>query len=312
MNTPLPPAARRDERELVARLAPESPVLFFRARRLLDDWARGGSARFRAGRVEDGCWSVLRGDDGWHAVRADDARADGAPAAERTVHGTARAAVAHALGGLLAEESTGLDSGLLQDAGLVEPGPYDATGIKRWQLTDAGRRLWTDSERAPRPASGVACAALGRLAGRPADYLVLRPEPAPPRGPFTTVRELLTRAALARLPDTAAEPREDLPEGTVLDSYADPSDVFLYDVGTPFHKRGLWGVARRHTHRFYRLRRPLPAFPAFPFEHTTMADRDEPGQTEQGRGHYLVDTIADLLDDGSLTETPDPRAGTAS
>jgi hypothetical protein len=328
MTAPALPHTPQDEHDLVARLAPESPILFYRARRLLRDWTRDAASRFLVGRVEDGCWTVLHGDDGWLAVRAEpdepresheaaEAREPGEPGEPRepggprevTAHGTARAAVAHALGGLLTEAGTGLNMTVFQLAGIIEPGPDDRTGLGPWFLTETGERLRAESESAPRPDPGVPCVALERLLGRERGYFALRRESAPERGAFVTVHQVFAMAAHRALPDGPGEAAETLPEGHVLDAYGDTDQVFLYEPGTPFHERGTWGSPDVHPHRFYRLERPLRVHPASPLEYTVVPRGKRTGS---GRGYHLVDSIADLLRDGALSEVPDPREETAS
>ncbi|MER6813492.1 glycohydrolase toxin TNT-related protein [Spirillospora sp. NPDC000708] len=304
MTAPALPHTPQDEHDLVARLAPESPILFYRARRLLREWTRDAADRFLVGRVEDGCWTILHGDDGWLAVRTE----NGAPR-EITAHGTARAAVAHALGGLLTEAGTGLNMKVFQLAGIIEPGPDDRTDLGPWFLTETGERLRAESESAPRPDPEVPCVALDRLLGRDRGYFALRRESAPERGAFVTVHRAFALAAHRELPDGPGEAAETLPEGRVLDAYGGTDEVFLYELGTPFHERGTWGSADAHPHRFYRLERPLRVYPAFPLEYT-IVPRGK--RTDRGRGYHLVDSIADLLRDGALSEVPDPREETAS
>jgi Tuberculosis necrotizing toxin len=317
-----PPAVPQDEHDLTGALAPESPILFHRARRLLGDWTRDAAARFRVGRLEDGCWSVLRSGDGWRSVRTagdrpsageahETARAaapETARAAFDEVHGTARAAVAHAVGGLLTEAGTGLNPKIFQMAGIIRPAPDDLTDWGPWYLTETGERLRAESEDAPRPGPEVPCVPLERLLGREPGYFTLRREPAPERGGFVTVHRVFGLAAHEQLPGGPAEPSETLPEGSVLDAYGPTDQVFLYEPGTPFHKRGIQGMPEMYEHRFYEVRRPLRVHPAFPLEHTVVPRGRTTGT---GRGYYLVDSIADLLRDGRLAETTGPREETA-
>lgn len=296
----------QDEHELVARLAPESPLLFARARRLLRDLAGDAAAPFTAGRLENGCWTVLHGGNGWLAVRWEDGSA--ADVASRE---TARAAVAYAAGGLLAEEGTGLNSEVFRLAGLLQEGKHDASrGWREWELTGEGRRIWSETEDAPRPASDRLYVSLASLLGRRGCvYFVSAPGKPPARGPFVSVHEVFERFAHNELPEAAGEPGEVLPEGTVLDGHGDTDQVFLYEVGTPFSRRALWGEPDRHTHRFYRVREPLRAYPGFPSGNATVSVERTDGE---GRGFYLVDTVADLVASGRLSETGVPEEGTSA
>lgn len=288
---PSPP----DERELVARLAPESPIMFERARRLLRDMTRDGAARFRAGVVEDGCRSVLHGENGWQAAHRDDS-AGALLRAGTSDHPTARAATAHAVSGILSEEGVSLNSTILEIAGLIRQERHTYTWT--WTLTETAQRISAESRNAA-PPSGTPCIALEGVVGR-AGYIVLRPVLTPPEGPFMDIHTVWSMMAFNLLPDTPGEPAEILPENTILDGYGDTDQVFLYEPGTPFTRRGLWDEPTRHTHRSYRVRRPLHVYPSFPSDKATISIEDTAGQ---GRGYYLVDTIAALLAAGTLRET---------
>ncbi|TDC90352.1 glycohydrolase toxin TNT-related protein [Actinomadura sp. 7K507] len=299
-----PPQAQH-ERELVARLAPESPILFARARHVLRDMTRDGAARFRVGAVEQGCRSVLHGENGWQSVHRPAAstdatsgqphgRASDEPQGRASGHATAREATAHAVGGLLADEGVSLNSTILKIAGLITVD----RDTNAWALTETGQRIWAESEDAARP-SGTSCIALEGLAGR-AGYFVHRPGPAPSEGPFMNVHTVFSMAAFNLLPDSAGEPGEILPEDTILDGYGDTGEVFLFEPGTPFNRRGLWGEPERHPYRAYRVREPLHVYPSFPVEKATISVENP---AEEGRGYYLVDTIAALLASGTLSET---------
>lgn len=280
----------QNERELVARLAPESPILFARARHLLRDLTPNAVDRFRVGEPENGCWSVTHNENSWQSTH----RHQDASTTQTSDHPTAKAATAHAVGGLLAEDGVSLSSTILRTAGLIDRDK----GI--WALTEAAQRIVTETENAPRP-SGTDYIALEGLAGR-AGYFVREPSSAPTEGPFVDARTVLSMAAFAELPDSPSplEPSEILPNGTLLDGYGDTGAVFLYEPGTPFNRRGLWGGPYRHPHRFYEVRTPLRVYPSFPFEMTTISVEDITGP---GRGYYLVDTVADLLASGALSET---------
>ncbi|TDD64481.1 glycohydrolase toxin TNT-related protein [Actinomadura rubrisoli] len=294
--------APQDERDLVAQLAPESPLLFARARRLLQDLSGDAVARFKVGRLGTGCWTVLQGEDGWRAVRW-----EGDSYSDLASRDTARATVAYAVGALLAEEGSGLNSEVFRLAGLIREGEHDeAKGWREWELTETGQRIWTETENAPRPSSDRLYVALGTLLGRHGCvYFVSAPGKAPAHGPFVSVRQVFEMLAFNALPEAPGEPSELLPAGKVLDGYGDTDQVFLYEVGTPFNKRALWGEPERHRHRFYRLQEPLRVHPGFPVEHTTVSVEQA---TEDGRGYYLVNTIAELVASGRLRETAAPEA----
>lgn len=304
MATPHQITHSRAEREHVALLAPESPIMFARARHILRDLTRDGAARFRVGVVEEGCWSVLRGENGWRAVH----RPGGSTGPDEVSdHATAREATAHAVGGLLAEEGVSVNSAVLELAGLIRLD--HRTGA--WPLTETGRRVRDEPENAIRPADASAIALEG-VDGR-AGYFVARPGPAPSEGPFVTVRTVMSMAAFARLPEPPDDPGEiqpvDLPVDAILDGYGDTDQVFLFEPGTPFNRCGLWDERERHPHRRYRVLEPLRAYPSFPFEKAAIdverferAAIDVERSSEEGSGYYVVDTVAALLAAGTLSE----------
>ncbi|TQM67207.1 hypothetical protein FHX41_0812 [Actinomadura hallensis] len=308
MATPHQITHSRAEREHVALLAPESPIMFARARHILRDLTRDGAARFRVGVVEEGCWSVLRGENGWRAVHRP--RGSTGPD-EASDHATAREATAHAVGGLLAEEGVSVNSAVLELAGLIRLDAQRNMPIALWVLTETGERVWDESEHAARP-TDTPCVALEGVVGR-AGYFVARPGPAPSEGPFVTVRTVMSMAAFARLPEPPDDPGEiqpvDLPVDAILDGYGDTDQVFLFEPGTPFNRCGLWDERERHPHRRYRVLEPLRAYPSFPFEKAAIdverferAAIDVERSSEEGSGYYVVDTVAALLAAGTLSE----------
>ncbi|GGV02865.1 hypothetical protein GCM10010182_20790 [Actinomadura cremea] len=99
----------QSERELVALLAPESPLLFACPPRLRD-LAGVHAARFLVGRVPSGHWSVIHGASGWQVL-------SGSAPDEPETFGSARSAVADAMARVLATAEVGLTSGLLELAG---------------------------------------------------------------------------------------------------------------------------------------------------------------------------------------------------
>lgn len=289
--------AVQDEHGLIDRLAPESPIMFARARRLLHATTDHGPARFAVGRpVPDG-WTILRGDEGWEAVHSDGGSFTG---------DTARAAVAHAVGALLAAEHRAVNTEILGIAGLIEPSGRwdDEKNTSFCKLTEAAELIRSETENAPRPSSGGPYIALEDIPER--EHLAYHPAvtgPPPPHGGFMSTHRVFEMAAYNLLPEPAATSTEVLPVGTLLDGYGDTDEVFLYEIGTPFSKRGLPQFADRHRYRVYELQHPMTVYPAFPFEKTTV---EMTKTTTEGRGYYLVDTISVLLASGHLTEAPIP------
>ncbi|XVQ10062.1 TNT domain-containing protein [Spirillospora sp. CA-255316] len=303
------PEAVQDERELVTG----RERLFLRARDLVRDVAPQAADRFLAGRVADGCWSVLRapGDGVW-AV---------AGGGEAVPFDDVREAVAYAVGGVLAGAGAEVNSAVLELAGLLHRRTEHDSGRDAWMLTAEGGRVGARTRGLvrPEPGPGRSFVALGAVHNRPAGcgYFVCESGPPPERGGFVSTHEVFARLAEQVLPPAAPEPETEageaapavvLPPGTELDAYGDADRPFLFEIGTPFSVRGLYGTADAHPYRVYRVERPLRATPGL-FAATAIFPageelRNPPG--EQGRGYYLVDSIADLVASGHLTEITRP------
>lgn len=296
----------RTERELVALLDPESPLLFAWARRALREIAGEAAGRFLTGQVAPGSWSVLRGTDEWLVVHRRD---DGSPD-EVIAFDTARSAVADAMAGVLTAANVEINNEILNVAGILR---WDHETGLHWRLTDAGLALGQRAGGPIGPRAHGRYLPIETFEERPLDYFVCVPGPPPRSGPFVSVHEVFTMAARNMLPpDAAAEPGVDLSEGTVLDGYGDQDQVFLFTPQTPFVRRGLWGMPGGHRLRTYRVRRPLRVYPGFPIAGATYATgrpRDDRGLAGEGQGYYLIESIAEYVRSGDLTETSGPGEG---
>ncbi|MEW2355420.1 glycohydrolase toxin TNT-related protein [Spirillospora sp. NPDC029432] len=302
-----------DERAAVARLAPESPLLFPWARRALRDIAGSGAARFLVGRTLPGCWSVLPGEGEWLTVHepGGPGEPEGGAPSTAVAHRTARAAVADAAAGVLAAAGVRLTSGILELATIIMRDPRD--GRPFWKPGAAGGEIKARGGGPSGPRAAGPGVAIDFLEGRPLGYFACAPGPPPERGAYATVHEIFELAVLNLLPpdpeDGSAE-GVDLPEGTELDGFGDQGQVFLFTPETPFGRRGLWGAPARHEHRAYRVRRPLRAYPGFPVA-GAVSPAPAIGKPAEGQGYYLVDTVADLVRAGDLAEISASRRGAA-
>ncbi|MFC5745155.1 glycohydrolase toxin TNT-related protein [Actinomadura rugatobispora] len=302
------PGVVQEERELVAALPAGLEHLFVRARDLVRDVAPRASGRFLAGRVADGRWSVVRapGEGGWAVVGG-----GGAVPFEHV-----REAVAYAVGGVLAGAGAEVNSAVLELAGLLHRRTEPDSGRDAWMLTAEGGRVGARTRGLPRPESG-AFVALGPIHNRPVGcgYFACETGPPPERGGFVSTHEVFERLAGQMLPHPAPEPEapeaapvEVLPPGTELDAYGGTDRPFLFEIGTPFSVRGLYGTADAHPYRVYRVERPLRVHPGL-FAGTAIFPTGEELRNppeEPGRGYYLVDSIADLVASGLLTEITRP------
>lgn len=294
------------EHAAVARLAPESPLLFARARRALRELA-GSDGRLLAGRTAPGCWSVLPAEGEWLSVR----RAEDGTTAPAVAFPAARSAVADAAAGVLAAAGVRLTSGLLELAEIIVRDPFD--GRPFWKAGAAGERI---KERGGGPAGPRADGpgvAIDALEGRRLGYFACAPGAPPERGAYAGLHEIYELAVRNLLPPDPEEGAAgvELPEGTELDGYGDTGQVFLFAPGTPFIRRGLWGGPDRHEHRVYRVLRPLRAYEGFPVSAAILpASGGGAGRAaSEGQGYLLVDTVADLVGAGVLAEVAGGAAG---
>ncbi len=209
----------QDEHELVAMLHPEDPMLFAQARRLLGQSVRGGADRLGVGDVVRDGWSVLRGRNGWVA-----ARHEGGVHRETVVFDDPRSAVVCAVAGVMAAAGLGVNSGVLQAAGILEIRPEISNRRVLWVLTERGREIRERTSRSPRPPADVAAGrsyiSLDPLDGRPRVYFVCPVGPPPAEGSFLSTHEVFERLVRTLLPEPVQRPgtADDgslvLPEGT--------------------------------------------------------------------------------------------------
>ncbi|MGX7827519.1 glycohydrolase toxin TNT-related protein [Actinokineospora sp. 24-640] len=96
----------------------------------------------------------------------------------------------------------------------------------------------------------------------------------------------------------------ELPSGTELDRYGDPTGNLTYAVGTPFDRRSLVPDWINRPYHAYRVARPTEALTG-----AAIPWFDQPGG---GTAYILSHSVADLLESGHLVEIPDrtppPRA----
>ena len=310
--------AVQDEHELVAG----RELLFVRARDLIRDLAPRAVDRLLVGRVADGCWSVLRASEGmWAAVGPDGASSsgDGPDTGGAVPFDDVRDAVAYAVGGVLAEAGAQVDSEVLRLAGLLYRQRERDPDREAWMLAPDGRQVSGRSRGLIRPESG-SYINLEQVHNRPVGwgYFVCEAGPAPARGGFVSVHEVFRRLAGQTLPKPPPEPDPDpmlnppvveLEVGTELDAYGSIDEPFLYEIGTPFSVRGLYGSPEAHPYRVFRVQKPLRASPGLfvPAPVFAIGDEEEPEPPEgRGRGYYLVESIADLIASGHLVEITGP------
>ena len=113
----------------------------------------------------------------------------------------------------------------------------------------------------------------------------------------------VTTAEPEPAPGPAPEPPgETLPVGKEVDTYHDPADRFVFEIGTPWLRRGhnnLHGL----TYRVYRVQKPVRGRPVL-FDVGPIGSDTPPPET--GMGYSLVDPIADLVASGHLVEITGP------
>ncbi|MER7546467.1 hypothetical protein [Actinomadura sp.] len=298
----LPPVPQ-DEHELVGLLHPESAWTFAWARRVLRDFAGERVSRFLVGRLEPGCWSVLRGDGEWLAVRVSgEAAAETAPAHVASFE-SAQDAVAYAAGGLIVDERVTIHGDLLREQGVLGHVWDESEGRVVWRLLDEGERLVAAARDEERPRYGESCVPLDDVLAHPGGYHVIERTPGPDGDLFLREHDLFTAHVRSRLPgDFGASTGQVLPENTLLDSYAETDEPYLFTLDTPFERRGLYRSGKDRVRKFFVVRRPLTVHPGFPVRNTTVPTgrRRSGGPSEQGQGYLLPRPIAELLDAGDI------------
>ncbi|SFO32819.1 TNT domain-containing protein [Actinomadura madurae] len=301
------PELPQDEWELTGRLYPESAWMFVWARRVVRDLVGGRVSRFLVGRLEPGSWSVLRGEAEWVAARG----ANGT-ASHTASFASAQDAVAYAAAGLAVDENIATHEDLLREQGIVGDIWDDARKRLEWQLTDDGRRLVEKSLDEGRARYGDSGIVLDQVLEHRKGYQVIRPVPRPDGGLFIGRHEFFMAHVHSRLPgDFGASTGEELPENTLLDSYAPADEPYLFTLETPFERRGLSGTGRNNERRFYVVKRPITVYPGFPVKETTIPPQGlqrvkEP--SSKGQGYLLPRPLADLVAAGDIIQVTKAEA----
>ncbi|MEU8345926.1 hypothetical protein AB0C74_29860 [Spirillospora sp. NPDC048832] len=303
------PELPQDEQDLVARLHPESAWTFVWARRVLRDLVGDGVARFLVGRIAPGHWSVLHGDGAWLAVRCADGNGpdgngpDGeASPSHAASFDSAGDAVAYAAAGLVVDAEVTVHEDLLRIQGLAGDSWDDAARRLVWGLTDEGERLVEAARDDTRPRYGTSFLPLGPVLEQRRGYQVIPRAPRPDGGAYLAEHDLFTQHVRARLPgEFGASTGEELPEDTLLDTYADEDEPYLFTLETPFERRGLSGTGVGRERKFFLVRRPIHVYPGFPVRETTVPARGRgSGPSDQGQGYLLPRPITALLDGGDI------------
>jgi hypothetical protein len=284
------------ENELVGRLYPESAWTFVWARRVLRDFLGDRVSRFLVGRREPGGWSVLREDDAWLAVHD----ADGTAPAHTAAFPSAQDAVAHAAAGLIVDSGASIHEDLLREQGVLAHVWDDARKRLVLTVTDEGRELVAASQDDGRPRYGDSGIVLDRVIERPRGYQVIPRVPRTADGLFIGAHEFFAAHVRSRLPgDFAASTGEELPAGTLLDTFAPADEPYLFTLETPFERRGLCGTGRNLVRRFFVVRRPLLVHPGFPVRETTIPAR---GPSDRGQGYLLPRTVTAEIEAGGIAQ----------
>lgn len=305
------PEVPQDEHELVGRLYPESAWMFVWARRVLHDFVGERVSRFLVGRLEPGCWSVLRGDGAWLAVRSADGTEPATPA-HTTSFASAQDAVAHAAAGLIVDGNAVIHEVLLRDQAVFSSRWDDAAKRLVCTLEDEGRRLVAAARDHGRPRYGDTGVVLDRVLERPRGYQVLPRVPRTDDGMFIWAHDFFMAHVRSRLPgDFWVSTSEELPVNTLLDTYAPSDEPYLFTLDAPFERRGLFGTGRNLVRRFFVIRRPLRVYPGFPVRVTTIPARGLARVREPsagGQGYLLPHPVPALLDAGDIARISEAEA----
>ncbi|XRQ10848.1 glycohydrolase toxin TNT-related protein [Actinomadura welshii] len=293
--------APQRESELVALLPPGTERLFARAREKLVDFVPGAGT-LHAGTPREGAWTVAHSGGAWLAV---------GPGGDVHPYAEPQRAAAHAMAGIMAAAGMEINSTVLRAARILRLQRYPAKGEQAWLLDDDGRKLSRLTDCSPRPDGPGAYISLDPLHNRPDEYFVCVPGPAPEEGSYVSVHKVYMKFAEKVLPVPAPQPEavpeppsEVLEPGMEVDAYGDPVNCFVYTVGTPFLRRGLWGSPDDHDYHRYRVAKPIRAYTGL-FAPGPLGGDPPPPDT--GMGFYLVDSIADFVASGHLVEIPGDR-----
>ncbi|TDD64480.1 TNT domain-containing protein [Actinomadura rubrisoli] len=262
-----------------------------------------GPDRLRVGTPADGCWTIAHTDGAWLALGPDGTIA---PFHE------ARAAVVHAMAGVMADARMEINSQVLRTARLLDRRTRPRDGVDAWLLASGDRSAQARTSDSPRPSAPGPYIALDPLHNRPGGHFVCVPGPPPETGAFISVHDVYRTLADKLLPkpkptaQAQEPPSEVLRPGAMVDAYGDPSSSFVYDVGTPFSRRGLWGEPQDYPYRVYRVEKPLRGYTGLFSMAPIFPTGETPPPSDEGMGYYLVDSIADLVASGHLVETTGP------
>ncbi|MBD2900351.1 hypothetical protein amrb99_93550 [Actinomadura sp. RB99] len=293
----------QDETDLTRQLPSGLEALFTAARRRLADYVPGVD-RFRVGTVDDGCWTIARTSGAWLAIGPDSAVR---PFADP------RAAAVHAMAGVMADAGMEINSQVLHVTGVLKRERALRKRQDAWTLAPGDDSPAASAFDAVRPAGPGPYIALDPMANRPGGYFVCFPGPRPGHGAFVSVHEIYRALAGTGLPVPAPEPEpepeprpeppsEILPAGKEVDTYHPPADRYVFDIGTPWERRGhinLTGL----TYRVYRVQKPLRGYTVL-FHVGPIGSGTPPPET--GMGYNLVHSIADLVASGHLVEITGP------
>ncbi|MFG2084962.1 TNT domain-containing protein [Spirillospora sp. NPDC048824] len=291
------------ESDLVALLPPGMEQLFMRARVKLADFVPGAGT-LRIGAPGEGHWTVAHTGDAWLAV---------APGGDAAPYAEPHRAVAHAMAGVMTDAGMEINSAVLSVVQIITGERIPRDDQQAWTFGDVGRELSVRRSNSPRPDGTGPYIHLDPLHNRPEDHFVCFPGAAPEEGAYVSVHEVLMMLAESGLPAPAPEPEaapeppsEVLETGREVDAYGDPANCFVYTIGTPFLRRGLWGAPSDYAYHVYRVEKPIRAHTGL-FAPGPLGS--DPSPPDTGMGFYLADSIADLVASGHLAEITGDRAG---
>jgi hypothetical protein len=224
----------------------------------------------------------------------------------------AQDAVAHAMAGVILDASVVIHTQLLREMGVLERLWEKVSDPAVWQLGDVGRRLIEATADAEQARYADRVILLDPLIGRGLGYQVCPQVPPPDSGTFIDAHLIFAEYARTHLPgDFGANTGEQLPEGTLLDSYDSSVDRYLFALTTPFCYRAQNRVAKVHTREFFVTQRPLFVYPGLPIKITTIPDQGMdwvPNPKYVRSGYLFHGTVADLLTSGDIIRVTEAKA----
>jgi hypothetical protein len=257
----------------------------------------------RGGAPGQGAWTVAHHGGAWLAI---------GPDGEIVPYAEPFQAVAHAMAGIMTGARMEINSAVLDTVQIIYVDRGREAGQEAWMLGELGRELSARTKSSPRPRTPGPYISLDMLHNRPSGYFVCFPGPAPEEGPYISVHDVCMRLAKQSLPEPPPKPQPPPPErpivvlepGMIVDAHGRPdAGTHVFEIGTPFLRRGLVGFAEDHEYHVYRVEQPIRTYPGLFAPGPIGSDPPPP---ETGMGYHLGGyTVSELVASGHLVDITD-------